>query len=207
MEILQYVLCLAAGYVFGNFQTAILISGGIYKDDVRGHGSGNAGTSNMLRVFGKKAGVLTFVGDCLKGVIAVLLGRLICGEIGGYVCGLGAVLGHDFPVLYKFKGGKGVATTLGIAWVCFPLLAAITTVIGFAIIWMTQMISVGSLIGITFFAFGVLLRHENNLPAVLFFAVLWALIIVRHKDNIKRLRRGEENRLFPHGKKNESVKK
>lgn len=151
MKAFLYVLCLLLGYALGNFQTAILLSNGVYKDDVRQHGSGNAGTSNMLRVFGKRAGVWTFIGDCFKGVIAVLLGRLICGEVGGYVCGLGAVLGHDFPVLYKFKGGKGVATTLGIAWACFPLLAALTTVIGFAIIWMTQMISVGSLIGITFF--------------------------------------------------------
>lgn len=205
--ILMDTAALLIGYALGNIQTAILISKDIYKDDVRMHGSGNAGTNNMLRVFGKKAGVFTFIGDCFKGIAAVLLGRLLGGEIGGYICGLGAVLGHDFPVVYKFKGGKGVATSLGIAWVCFPFLAALTTVIGFGIIWMTQMVSVGSLLGMTFFAFGVLLRHEDNLPAIIFFLIIWALIIYRHTDNIKRLRKGEENRLFPHGKKDKSINK
>lgn len=207
MKLLMYVLCIIIGYALGNIQTAILISNGVYKDDVRQHGSGNAGTNNMLRVFGKRAGVFTFIGDCLKGVAAVLIGRLLGGEVGGYVCGLGAVLGHDFPVVYKFKGGKGVATTLGIAWACFPMLAALTTVIGFGIIWMTQMVSVGSLIGVTFFSFGVLLRHEDNIPAIIFFMLLWLLVIWRHKDNIVRLRKGEENRLFPRNKKGKDVEK
>ncbi len=204
---LIYALCLLIGYALGNVQTAILLSNAMYKDDVRGHGSGNAGTSNMLRVFGKKAGVFTFIGDFCKGILAVLIGRLLGGELGGYVCGFAAVVGHDLPVIYKFKGGKGIATTLGIAWVCFPVLAALATVIGFAIIWMTQMVSVGSLIGVTFFAFGVLLRHEDNIPAVILFALLWVLAIWRHKDNIKRLRRGEENRLFPRNSKKKNITK
>lgn len=201
MKILMYPLCILIGYALGNIQTAILISNGLFKDDVRLHGSRNAGTNNMLRVFGKRAGAFTFVGDCLKGVLAVILGRLLGGDIGGYLCGLGAVIGHDWPVLYEFRGGKGVATTMGIAWVCFPVIAAITTVIGFGIIWLTQTVSIGSLLGITFFTFGVLLRHSDNVPAVILFFILWIICIWRHKDNIARIRKGEENKLFPRNKK------
>jgi len=196
-----YALALVLGYLLGNIQTAILISKDIYKDDVRMHGSGNAGTNNMLRVFGKRAGAFTFLGDFLKGLAAVLIGRLLCGEVGGYVCGFAAVIGHDFPVFYKFRGGKGIATSLGMGWICFPMLALLTTLIGFGIIWMTQIVSIGSLIGFTFFTFGVVLRYSSNLPAVICFLVLWALALYQHRENIARLRKGEENRLFPRGKK------
>ena len=102
----------AAGYVLGNFQTAILISKRAFHDDVREHGSGNAGTTNMIRVFGMKPGIVTFIGDCAKAIAGVLLGRLIMGTLGGYIAGLFVIVGHCWPVFAGFRGGKGVASSL-----------------------------------------------------------------------------------------------
>lgn len=92
-----YLICLLLGYLLGNLQFAIVFSHLLYHDDVREHGSGNAGSTNMLRVFGLKSGLLTFIGDFLKGVAAVLIGRSLGGAIGSYCMALGAILGHDFP--------------------------------------------------------------------------------------------------------------
>ncbi len=108
----RYTIIAIAAYLLGNVQFAIILSKWKYHDDVRKHGSGNAGSTNMLRVFGLKPGLLTFAGDFCKGVLAVLLGRLVAGERGSYVAALFVVLGHDFPVFLQFKGGKGVASNL-----------------------------------------------------------------------------------------------
>lgn len=187
------------GYLLGNIETAVILSRIKYHDDVRQHGSGNAGTTNMLRVFGMLPGILTFIGDFIKGIVAVLLGRLIAGNIGGYFCGLFSVLGHDFPAFFGFKGGKGVATTLAIAWMLSPLYAAIATIIGFVIIYFTQMVSLGSLIGVTLFMLTLAITNINSdLLLANLCILLWVLVIVRHKDNIKRILKGTETKLFKH---------
>lgn len=185
-----------AGYLIGNIETAVILSKFKYHDDVRQHGSGNVGTTNMLRVFGMKPGIFTFIGDFLKGIAAVLLGRLIAGDIGGYLCGLFAVLGHDFPIFFGFKGGKGVATTLAIAWMLSPLYAAIATVICFAIIFFSQMVSLGSLIGVTLYMGALALSNLHSGSLVCLCILLWALVIGRHIDNIKRIIAGTESKLF-----------
>ncbi len=192
------IVSAVVGYFVGNIETAVILSKLKYHDDVRQHGSGNAGTTNMLRVFGMKPGIFTFLGDFLKGIVAVLLGRIIAGEIGGYLCGLCAVIGHDFPALFGFKGGKGVATTLAIAWMLSPLYAAIATVISFAIIYLTQMVSVGALIGVTLYMIVLALTNLDSVPLVILCITLWLLVIFRHKDNIKRIFAGTESRLFKH---------
>ena len=190
------LVCIIGGYLFGNLQTAIFISQKKYKDDVRTHGSGNAGTTNMIRVYGVKPGLFTFAGDFLKGVLAVLLGRLLMGSLGGYLAGMFAVLGHCFPVIYGFRGGKGVAASFGIAWVASAPCAAITTaaiVIAF-LLW--KRISVCSLIGmVVYLTSAILLRPDDPMLAVLAF-VLLVLVYVRHKDNIVRLIRGEEKTII-----------
>ncbi|OQB25268.1 MAG: Glycerol-3-phosphate acyltransferase [Firmicutes bacterium ADurb.Bin182] len=194
--VLKLALCALTGYILGNFQTSVLISRLVYKDDVRHKGSGNAGTTNMLRVFGIKPGAFTFIGDLLKGIAAVLAGQMIGAEWGGYICGLFAVLGHDYPAFFGFRGGKGVATTLGIAFVVSPLFASITSVIGFILIFFTQMVSLGSLIGMTVFFILAVIFTYSNIYFVVFASVLWLLIMLRHKDNIIRIVRGEESKLF-----------
>ena len=191
-----YLACAAAGYVIGNFETAVLLSKFFFHDDVRKHGSGNAGTTNMLRVFGMKPGIFTFIGDLLKGMLAVIIGRLLAGELGGYVCGLFAVIGHDFPVLFGFKGGKGVATSLGIAWLVATPEAAAATAIGFAIIYFSQMVSLGSLLGFTGFVIATVAFNLADIPLCILCAVLLALMIIRHIENIKRIIKGNESKLF-----------
>jgi glycerol-3-phosphate acyltransferase PlsY len=194
--VLNFALCAITGYLLGNFQTSVLISRLIFKDDVRIKGSGNAGTTNMLRVFGLKPGAFTFVGDLLKGIAAVLIGRAFAAETGGYISGLFAVLGHDYPALFGFRGGKGVASTLGIAWIVSPVLAAVTTVVGAILITATKMVSLGSLIGITvFFILSIVFSHQNII-FVIFVSILWILIMLRHRENIIRIVKGEESKLI-----------
>ena len=164
-----------------------------FNDDVRNHGSGNSGATNMARVYGIKHGLITFIGDALKGVLAALIGYWIYGTLGMYICGLGVVLGHDFPAFFKFRGGKGVATSVALIWMVSRC-AAIATTIGVGD--NNKMVSLGSLIGITAFFASVLLIYINNVPLVIFAGMIWLLMFLRHTDNIKRLLKNEEKPLF-----------
>lgn len=189
------VACILIGYLCGNFQTSLLISRGYYHDDVRLHGSGNAGSTNMVRVFGFKPGALTFAGDFSKAIVAVLIGRLLMGTLGGYIAALCTVIGHCFPVFAGFRGGKGVASSFAIAWLTFPLGAAITTAVVIAVLLCTKKISLGSLLGIlTFFITVLLLQWTDRVLVILAF-LLTLIIYLRHKDNIRRLLRGEEKSI------------
>ncbi len=193
---LIYLACLAVGYILGNLQTAVFLSKYLYHDDVRQHGSGNAGTTNMLRVFGMKPGVFTFLGDFVKGILAILLGRLLAGEMGAYITGFFAVVGHNFPALFGFKGGKGVATSMGIAWMIDPLFGAVATVVGFVIIYLSQMVSLGSLIGfISFVALVAIFKGGETAKLVLALALL-VMMFVRHAENVSRILKGTESKLF-----------
>lgn len=195
-SLLYALICIVGGYLFGNIQTAIFISQSKYKDDVRSHGSGNAGTTNMIRVYGMKPGLITFAGDFLKGILAVLLGRMLMGTLGGYLSGMFAVLGHCFPVFYGFRGGKGVAASFGIAWISFVPAALITTAVIVLLFLLWKRISVCSLIGmIVYLVSAILLKPEDPMLAVLAF-VLLVLVYVRHKENIVRLIHGEEKQIL-----------
>jgi glycerol-3-phosphate acyltransferase PlsY len=196
----KYLLTILAGYLLGNIQTSMLISRNIFKDDVRKHGSGNAGSTNMLRVYGKRAAVFTFAGDFMKGVAAVLVGQLIGGgESGVYsaLCAFAAVVGHDYPALYGFRGGKGVATTLAIMWLYEPGFAAICTAIALMTVVLTGIVSLASLLGTTLFAIMVVAFRVQDSPVkCVLFLLLWALVVLRHSANIERLIAGKESRFF-----------
>ncbi|HWR23611.1 MAG TPA: glycerol-3-phosphate 1-O-acyltransferase PlsY [Feifaniaceae bacterium] len=207
MNIGLYLLAAVAAYLIGNLQSAVIISRLRYKDDVRNHGSGNAGSTNMLRVFGLKSGALTFAGDLLKGVIAVLAGRWIAGENGGYLAAFFVALGHCYPVFLQFRGGKGVASSLGVAWMLNPLLAAIMTVWAALMVVLTRTISIVSLSGITLYFLLTLIFSWGNWLLIACIGSLWLLIVLRHADNIKRLLKGEESRILekkPGKKENET---
>ena len=191
-----YILAAVVGYLLGNLQSAVIISRLKYKDDVRNHGSGNAGSTNMLRVFGLKSGAVTFAGDLLKGILAVLAGRWIAGETGAYIASFFVALGHCFPVFLQFRGGKGVASTLGIAWMLNPLFGAIMTAWALLMIALTRTISVASLTGITHYFLLTLVFAWSNTILIVSIGLLWLLIVLRHTDNIKRLLKGEESKLF-----------
>ncbi len=196
MNIGLYVLSGILGYLIGNLQSAVIISRLKYKDDVRNHGSGNAGSTNMLRVFGLKSGAVTFAGDLLKGILAVLIGRWTAGEIGGYIAAFFVVLGHCFPVFLQFRGGKGVASTLGIAWMLNPLFGAIVTVWAALMIAVTRTISIVSLTGISLYFILALVFAWGNTAFLVTVALLWLLVVLRHADNIKRLLKGEESKVL-----------
>ena len=189
-----YLVCLLLGYLLGNVQFAVILSHFLYHDDVRHHGSGNAGATNMVRVFGLKGGALTFIGDFIKGATAVLIGRSLGGPIGSYAMALGVVLGHDFPAFFKFKGGKGVASSIGVIWLLNPIIGAIATAVGVGMVIYTKFISVGSLTGATTFLL-LILAFGTDLWQRLLALALWALVVLRHADNIDRLRKGMEPKI------------
>lgn len=157
--------------------------------DIKKEGSGNAGTTNALRLMGKKAGAITCIVDILKGVAAVLIGSIAAGSMGAAVCGLCVFLGHVWPIVYRFRGGKGVATAFGAALAADPLIALISLVVVVIMVLITKRMSVGSIAGAVCF------------PIISFFISPWytwvalatgIIIIVKHRANIGRLMRGEE---------------
>lgn len=194
-RVLAALLAAAIGYLLGNVQTSILISKFYFHDDVRGHGSGNAGSTNMLRVFGLGPGALTFIGDFTKAIAAVLLGRLVMGTLGGYIAGLFVVIGHCWPVFAGFRGGKGVASTVGIGIIVFPLGGIAAIIVGALLVLITKRVSVMSLSGVLAFLIMVLIFRLENLALVILTVLLFLLVYLRHIDNIKRLIRGEEKPL------------
>lgn len=208
--IVARVVSVVIGYVFGLLQTGYLYgkSKGI---DIRTEGSGNAGTTNSMRVLGKKAGIITFLGDAFKAIFAVLVVKLIYGEtypdavlLLELYAGFGAVLGHNFPFYLGFKGGKGIATTAGMIFsVCFPSAPLCLIVFVIAVVT-TKYVSVGSILVlitylvqvIVFGQMGYLDIAVSYLPE--FYVVSACFVIMgvwRHRANIKRLMNGTENKV------------
>lgn len=204
---MERLICVAIGYLFGLFQTGY-IYGMINHVDIRKHGSGNAGTTNALRTLGWKAGAITFIGDCLKCVLAVLLVRFIFAdssriELLAIYAGLGAVLGHNFPFYLNFKGGKGIASTVGLVLAVNPVMFLIVAIVFIAIVWFTQYVSLGSIVIMVLFVIQVVIYGQMDGFSLTggelyeFYAiaiVLAALAIWRHRANIKRLATGTENK-------------
>ena len=199
-------ICAVIGYLLGNFQTAIVVSRRILKDDVRDHGSGNPGATNMTRTFGTKWGLVTFAGDALKCVLAVLLGRWMAGawglfpsdaalsvSTGGYMAGAFVVLGHCYPVIFRFKGGKGSACTFVFMWINFPLAAAVVAVFAVIVYLFSKKISLVSLTAAALFCI-LCIAGSSMRPMLWLFALMClVLVVIRHKDNIKRLIAGTES--------------
>ncbi len=197
-QIILYIIAAVVGYLLGNVQIAVVMSKLRYRKDIREHGSGNAGSTNMLRTFGVKAGIFTFICDFIKGVLAFFIGKWICGNnIGAYICGLSTVIGHDFPVFFGFKGGKGVATSFGLSWIMCPWPCGVfTTIVVFITMFTTGIVSLGSIVSTAFYL--VLISaitpfdSIENILKVVTIAILLLLMIIRHTENIKRILKGEE---------------
>ncbi len=214
--VLATVLAAAAAYLLGSVSFAVIVSRCLYHQDVRQFGSGNAGMTNILRTYGKKAAALTLAGDFLKGVVAVLVGRLIFAAFGvdlfdgAYVAGLFALLGHLYPVYFGFRGGKGILTSIGIIAVINPIVFAGLLVIGLPLIFITRMVSVGSLAGaVSFPILTLLVDYFTGGVSWLdfFFSVVIALLVIwMHRANIRRLLNGTENRFGSKNKDKEETK-
>lgn len=203
--VLASILSAAAAYLLGSVSFAIVVSKSLYHQDVRQFGSGNAGMTNILRTYGKKAAALTLAGDFLKGVAAVLISRLIFAAMGvtlfdgAYVGGLFAILGHLYPVYFGFRGGKGILTSIGIIAVINPLVFLGLLIIGLPLIFLTKIVSVGSLAGAVCYPFLTLLvdfwKGGVSWLDFSFSLVIALLVIWMHRSNIKRLLNGTENRF------------
>ena len=209
---------LFTAYLLGSINSAILISKVIYRDDIRKHGSGNGGMTNMLRTFGGKAAILTLVGDLLKTAIAVFIAGLVYGfwYTAGiatsemcYMAGLFAVLGHIFPLYYRFKGGKGVLVTSTMALILTPVPFLILLAIFAAIVYMSRYVSLGSVSVAVLYpvllhgAFAVV--FEAPMPGLMALStiVLACLIVWCHRENLKRISEGTESKLSFKKKKDE----
>ncbi|MGI5841839.1 MAG: glycerol-3-phosphate acyltransferase [Christensenellales bacterium] len=199
---LKYALSILIGYFIGNISFARIISARL-KTDITKQGSGNPGTMNMLRTFGFKVGLLNLVLDALKGVSAALIGFFIFGgsgaqiqsTIGIYVGGLGAVLGHNFPVVYKFKGGKGVACILGIYIVANPLWSLVGIVLSFVYLYFFDYGAVASFLFITLLTVLEGLKYRGVVEITILLFVLFFLTWFMHRKNIERLLWGKENKV------------
>ncbi len=194
--IIAILLCALIPYLLGSINPAIIFSKMFYHDDIRTHGSGNAGTTNTLRTYGKKMAALILFLDFLKAVISVVLASLILTrEIGGAVAGLFVIIGHTFPIYYKFKGGKGVASLAGVVLmlspISFPILVALFT----AIVIITRYVSLGSTVGVTMLAIIQPIIYRGNIYISISCALIAILIVFMHRENIKRLIKGNESKI------------
>ena len=197
--ILLAIFCVVC-YFIGNINFGKIISS-IKHVDLSKKGSGNLGATNMYRNLGAKLGYLTLLLDALKGIVSALLGYFVVGEgafpgnlIGLYACGLAAVVGHIFPVIYKFKGGKGISTTLGIFLVAQPIVTIVTFVACFILVWFVKYVSLASLILVTVSVVwqNIFLPEPNLVISLLTFAI-FVLTWYAHRANIGRMLSGKEN--------------
>lgn len=208
---MERVVCLLIGYVCGLFQTSYLI-GRKNHIDIRKYGSGNAGTTNAMRVMGKKAGALTLLGDCLKCVIAMVVISVLFGDSHADMqmllrmyAGAGCILGHNFPFYLHFKGGKGIAASVGLLIGLDWKLLLCAAIVFFAVFAMTHYVSLCSISAyiiawMAMVIFGKMgyysLGGDHLTEMYILMAALTVLAIWRHKDNIVRLLHGEENQLY-----------
>jgi len=201
-----FILVALVAYLIGSISFSVIFTKKLAGFDVREKGSKNAGSTNVLRTAGKKIAILTLVCDILKGIVVILLAKLIghidrCEHVEYLIqiAGLAVVIGHTFPVFFGFKGGKGVATSLGIILLTNWQIGLICLVFALVLIILTRMVSLGSVSAAILFPVLTLFIHENYLVAGdyrIFGIILGIFVCFNHRTNIKRLLKGQENKLF-----------
>lgn len=200
-----YIIVTIIAYMIGSICFSIIFSKKFAGIDVREKGSGNAGATNVLRTVGKKAAILTVICDCLKGVVAVFIGWLASKIVKGtdaallvQLAGLAVVIGHTFPLFFNFKGGKGVATSLGVLLIINWKIGLICLVFALVLMILTKFVSLGSVSAAILFPVLTIFIHTNYIVqgGYFVFALLLALFVIfNHRENIKRLLAGTENKL------------
>ena len=182
------------GYLLGNISPAYLAGKWFNKLDIREFGSGNAGTTNVIRVLGWKYGVPVFILDAGKGLAAAAIGAALAGAWGTTAAAIGVVIGHDLPVFLNFRGGKGIASTTGIFLFLFPLPSIIGFTVFLILVLTTRMVSAGSLaFAFSFFLFTALSGQAVNW--IILSASLTLFALIRHSENIQRILQGRENKI------------
>lgn len=205
--IVKVFIALLLGYLLGSANTSLIV-GKFYGVDVRKHGSGNAGLTNTLRTIGKMAALFVVLGDILKGVLSCLIGYFILKDIQGlsiaavevpwnvgmFFGGLGAIVGHNWPLYFGFKGGKGILTTFSVVMMTAPYIGLTLLGIFIVIVALTRYVSLGSMTGCLLFPVFIAIFYKN-IVFVIFAILLAALAIMRHNQNIVRLLNGTESKL------------
>ncbi|MBQ2286826.1 MAG: glycerol-3-phosphate 1-O-acyltransferase PlsY [Acutalibacteraceae bacterium] len=209
----MWLLCVAAviaAYLLGSINFAVIFANAFLKKDVRKLGSGNAGTTNVMRTAGLLPGILTFVCDALKGFVACYIGKTVFFYVmnnsgayahplyGAYLCGVICMLGHVFPAFFQFKGGKGVAVSVGIYAVCCPKAIIIGLTVFALCVLITRIVSLSSLIAtVTVISLSIVFYNytEFKLLSAILSISMGLIIFLKHKDNIKRLIKGEEKKI------------
>ena len=200
-----YIIVAVIAYLLGSISFSVIISKKIAGFDVREKGSGNAGSTNVLRTVGKKAAVLTLICDVLKGVVAVLIATLvgkIWKELDGallvQLAGIFVIIGHTFPIFFKFKGGKGVATSLGVLLITNWQIGLICLVFALVLMALTRMVSVGSIGAAILYPVLTIFITQNYIVTgnyIISSIIIAVLVVFNHRSNVKRLLSGTENRI------------
>ena len=208
MMILKFILVMVISYLLGSLNFGVILSK-LRKDDVRTHGSGNAGTTNMLRNFGKVAAILTIIGDMAKVALAIIIAVKIVNvsDLAQYnlfkdnaeimvesFAGLFCVIGHIFPCFFKFKGGKGVATSGGMVFMIDWRIALILLLMFIITVALTQYVSFGSILMAVFYPIYIFAFYLS-IPLTLIALVFTIIVVVKHKENISRLIHHTENKI------------
>ena len=204
MDILKIFVALVFGYFLGSLNTAVIL-GKIYGKDIRSHGSNSAGLTNTLRVLGKSAAMFVLVGDILKGITACLIGLFLgvyfysggaMDSVTLLVAGAGAVIGHNWPIYFKFKGGKGALTAVTVIFMIDWVLALLCLGVFVIIIALTRYVSLGTLCATILIAVVSFIPVFNHtLYFNIFICLIAIMVIFRHRENIQRLLSGTENKL------------
>ena len=211
MIIILAVLAVVAAYLFGSVNFAVMFTRAFDNSDIREQGSGNAGTTNVMRVSGVVPGLLTFFCDALKGFTACMLGKVLFAVVcqtynyqifwplsGAYICGVVCMFGHIFPLFFGFKGGKGVATSVGIFGVCCPITVAVGLTVFAIVTLISKYVSLGSLVAtvtVVVLATVVPLKYTPVAVQVVCCALMALMIFYKHRGNIKRLLSGTERKI------------
>lgn len=196
-SVFLWIISFVISYLLGSVSFGIIVSRLGHGPDLRTVGSKSTGASNVQRTMGWKYGLITFFGDALKAVLACWLGSILTGNfLCTLICGLSVIIGHNWPVFFGFRGGKGVASSCGVMLFCFPLPAAVCFVLTIILIAAFRYISLGSMFMVTLYALLVSLFYSGGNPWIIAWSIVMAgLVIYRHHANIKRLLQGTENKL------------
>ena len=203
-----YIIVASLAYLIGSINFSVIISKKLAGIDIREKGSGNAGTTNILRVVGKRAALITLICDILKGVVSVLLALIIGLIIKNtdrafliQIAGIFVVIGHTFPVFFGFKGGKGVATSIGVLLMTNWKIGLICLVFGLVVVAVTRMVSLGSIAAAILFPVLSLFISTNfiveasGIKYLVYSLILALIVIFNHRENIKRIASGTENKI------------
>lgn len=188
----SYILAIIIGYVVGSIPFSYIASKQLGKIDIREHGSGNSGATNVYRVLGRKAGAVAFLGDFVKGLVCAWLGLAIGGSDASVLCAAAGVVGHCYPFTIGFKGGKGVATSAGMIVGTHPLIGLIIAIIQLTTLKVTKIMSLASIVAAVAFPVIAILFNVSNiyLGCAVFLSIF---VIFRHRTNVVKLMKGEEN--------------